>query len=69
MRKLSINDLHRRLFEVDDEVLGSGNPVAITHRGKTLLLLTRKPTAIHDSPPSHGASSPGRTPPHLRKRG
>ncbi len=40
MRKLLINDLRRRLFEVADEVLDSGIPIAITHRGRTLLLLT-----------------------------
>lgn len=42
MRKLSINDLRRRLSEVADEVLDSGIPVAITHRGRTLLLLTEE---------------------------
>lgn len=39
MRKLSINDLRQRLFEVADQVLDSGIPIAITHRSRTLLLL------------------------------
>lgn len=39
MRKLSLTALRQKLFQVADEVLESGIPVAIERRGKTLLLV------------------------------
>ncbi|MFA7243609.1 MAG: type II toxin-antitoxin system Phd/YefM family antitoxin [Sulfuricellaceae bacterium] len=39
MHKLSITALRQRLSQVADEVLDSGVPVAIEHRGRTLLLV------------------------------
>ncbi|MBI2286305.1 MAG: hypothetical protein HYU79_02380 [Nitrosomonadales bacterium] len=39
MHKLSITTLRQKLFQVADEVLESGVPVAIERRGKTLLLV------------------------------
>lgn len=39
MQKLSITALRQKLFQVADEVLESGIPVAIERRGRTLLLV------------------------------
>jgi antitoxin (DNA-binding transcriptional repressor) of toxin-antitoxin stability system len=39
MQKLSITALRQKLFQVADEVLESGVPVAIERRGRTLLLV------------------------------
>jgi PHD/YefM family antitoxin component YafN of YafNO toxin-antitoxin module len=39
MHKLTITALRQKLFQVADEVLESGIPVAIQRRGKTLLLV------------------------------
>jgi len=39
MHKLSITALRQKLFQVADEVLESGVPVAIERRGRTLLLV------------------------------
>lgn len=39
MHKLSITALRQNLFQVADEVLESGVPVAIERRGRTLLLV------------------------------
>jgi hypothetical protein len=39
MHKLSITTLRQKLFQVADEVLASGVPVAIERRGKVLLLV------------------------------
>lgn len=38
MEKLTLTALRRRLFEVADQVLRTGVPVAIQRRGRTLLL-------------------------------
>lgn len=39
MHKLTITALRQKLFQVADEVLESGIPVAIQRRGRTLLLV------------------------------
>jgi hypothetical protein len=39
MHKLSLTTLRHKLFQIADEVLESGTPVAIEHHGKTLLLM------------------------------
>lgn len=39
MHKLSITALRQKLFQVADEVLESGVPVAIERHGRTLLLV------------------------------
>lgn len=41
MHKFSITTLRQKLFQVADEVLDSGVPVAIERRGKTLLLVAQ----------------------------
>lgn len=39
MHRLSLTALRQKLFQVADEVLESGVPVAIERRGRTLLLV------------------------------
>lgn len=41
MNKLTLTALRSKLFQVADEVLESGVPVAIERRGKTLLLVAQ----------------------------
>jgi hypothetical protein len=38
VEKLTLTSLRQKLFEVAGRVLDTGTPVAIEHRGKTLLL-------------------------------